>query len=139
MITYNTDGVVMPRFHKRKNNEWLRKVVASYGKKMGDVAYIFCNDEKILEVNRKYLNHDYYTDIITFDYTKDNVLGGDIFISLDTVHTNSEQLNTDYETELHRVIVHGVLQLCGINDKGVGEREKMEQAENKALVICPKD
>lgn len=89
--------------------------------------------EKILEVNRQYLQHDYYTDIITFDYCEGNRLSGDLFISLDTVRTNAEQFGSYYETELHRVIIHGILHLCGINDKGPGEREIMEAAENKAL------
>ena len=100
-----------------------------------DIDYIFCDDEKILEVNREYLQHDYYTDIITFDYTEGNVISGDLFISLDTVRSNSEDQDTTYEEELHRVIIHGILHLCGINDKGPGERELMEQAENKALSL----
>ena len=102
---------------------------------MGDIAYIFCNDEKILEVNRQYLQHDYYTDIITFDYDEDDVISGDLFISLDTVRTNAEQVGATYEEELHRVIIHGILHLCGINDKGPGEREIMEENENKALAM----
>ena len=97
--------------------------------------YIFCSDEKILEVNRQYLQHDYYTDIITFDYCEGDRLSGDLFISLDTIRTNAEQFGTSYENELHRVIIHGILHLCGINDKGPGEREIMEGAENKALSI----
>ena len=108
---------------------------ATYGMKVGDVNYIFCNDERILEVNREYLQHDYYTDIITFDYTEGNIISGDLFISLDTVRTNSEQFATEYEEELHRTIIHGILHLCGINDKGPGEREIMEAAENKALAM----
>jgi rRNA maturation RNase YbeY len=105
----------------------------TYGKKVGEIAYIFCSDEKILEVNRQYLQHDYYTDIITFDYCEGKKLSGDLFISLDTVRTNAEQFDAPYETELYRVIIHGILHLCGINDKGPGEREIMEAAENKAL------
>ena len=139
MISYTTEGVTMPKFHKRKNNLWLRKVAASYGKSIGDVAYIFCDDAKILEVNRQYLKHDFYTDIITFDYTEGSTISGDLFISLDTVRSNSEQIGTEYGQELHRVIVHGILHLCGINDKGPGEREIMEKAENKALKIRPTD
>ena len=98
-----------------------------------EIAYIFCSDEKILEVNRQYLQHDYYTDIITFDYCEGDRLSGDLFISLDTIRTNAEQFGASYEDELHRVIIHGILHLCGINDKGPGEREVMEAAENKAL------
>lgn len=133
MITYNCEGISMPKIKKRDTNAWIKSVAESYGKRVGDIAYIFCDDEKILEVNRQYLQHDYYTDIITFDYCEGNVISGDLFISLDTVRSNSEEQKTTYEEELHRVIIHGILHLCGINDKGPGEREVMETAENKAL------
>ena len=123
----------MPAIKRRETSAWIKSVAASYGKKVGDIAYIFCNDEKILEVNKEYLQHDYYTDIITFDYREGNVISGDLFISLDTVKSNSELVGATYEQELHRVIIHGILHLCGINDKGEGEREIMEAAENKAL------
>lgn len=135
MITYNIDGVKMPKIKKRENNAWIKAVAASYGKKVGEIAYIFVNDEKILEVNREYLQHDYYTDIITFDYCEDDIISGDLFISLDTVRTNAEQVGATYEQELYRVIIHGILHLCGINDKGPGEREIMEAAENRALAM----
>lgn len=137
MITYNVEGVKMPKIRKRENTAWIKAVATSYGKKVGEIAYIFVNDEKILEVNRQYLQHDYYTDIITFDYCEGDVISGDLFISLDTVRTNAEQVGATYEQELHRVIIHGILHLCGINDKGPGEREIMEAAENKALAVCP--
>jgi rRNA maturation RNase YbeY len=135
MISYQTDGVKMPQIKRRDNSAWVKAVAASYGKKVGEIAYIFCSDERILEVNREYLQHDYYTDIITFDYCEGDVISGDLFISLDTVRTNAEQVGTTYEEELHRVIIHGILHLCGINDKGPGEREIMEEAENKALAL----
>ena len=135
MITYNTDGVKMPSIKKRENTAWVKAVAASYGKRVGEIAYIFVDDEKILEVNRQYLGHDYYTDIITFDYCEGAVISGDLFISLDTVRTNAEQVGATYEEELHRVIIHGILHLCGINDKGPGEREIMEAAEDKALAL----
>lgn len=135
MITYNTDGVKMPSIKKRENTAWVKAVAASYGKRVGEIAYIFVDDEKILEVNRQYLGHDYYTDIITFDYCEGDVISGDLFISLDTVRTNAEQVGATYEEELHRVIIHGILHLCGINDKGPGERAIMEAAENKALAM----
>ena len=135
MITYQTDGTRMPDIKKRPTTAWIRSVAATSGMKVGDVNYIFCNDERILEVNREYLQHDYYTDIITFDYTEGNIISGDLFISLDTVKTNSEQFATEYDEELHRTIIHGILHLCGINDKGPGEREIMEAAENKALAM----
>ena len=104
-------------------------------KKCGDISYIFCSDEKILEINREYLDHDYYTDIITFDYTEKNRISGDIFISIDTVKSNADEFKVSYEEELHRIIIHGILHLCGINDKGPGEREIMTQKENEALVL----
>ena len=135
MISYQTEGVKMPAIKRRETTAWIKAVAATYGKKVGDIAYIFCDDEKILEVNREYLQHDYYTDIITFDYTEGNTISGDLFISLDTVKTNSEQFATEYDEELHRTIIHGILHLCGINDKGPGEREIMEAAENKALAM----
>ena len=111
-------------------------MAASYGCKIGELGYVFCDDDKILEINRQYLNHDYYTDIITFDYTEGRILNGDIYISLDTVRSNALQQHTDYTEELYRVIVHGVLHLCGINDKGPGERAVMQEAEDRALALC---
>ena len=136
MITYQTEGVEMPAIDQQATTEWIKAVAQSHGKRVGDIAYIFCSDEKILEVNRQYLQHDYYTDIITFDYCEGNRLSGDLFISLNTVRTNADQFaGGDYDRELHRVIIHGVLHLCGINDKGPGEREIMEEAEEKALAM----
>jgi rRNA maturation RNase YbeY len=135
MITYNTDGVKMPKIKKRENNAWIKAVAAVYGKKVGEIAYIFVDDEKILDVNRQYLQHDYYTDIITFDYCEGDVISGDLFISLDTVRSNAELVGATYEHELNRVIIHGILHLCGIDDKGPGEREIMEAAENHALAL----
>ena len=125
----------MPDIKKRDTSAWIKRVAESYGKKCGDIAYIFCNDEKILEVNKEYLQHDYYTDIITFDYCEEDTINGDLFISLDTVRTNAEMLGVEYAQELHRVIIHGILHLCGIDDKGEGEREIMEGAEDKALAM----
>ena len=133
MITYNCENVKMPAIRRRDTSAWIRRVAQSYGRRVGEVGYLFCNDEKILEVNREYLGHDYYTDIITFDYCEDDQLNGDLVISLDTVRSNAEQLGKSYDEELHRVIIHGILHLCGLNDKGPGEREIMEAAENKAL------
>ncbi len=127
----------MPAFKKREMTRWIRQVAATYGLKVGDVGYLFCDDEKILEVNREYLQHDYYTDIITFDYCEGDTINGDIVISLDTIKSNAEMFGKTYEEELHRVIIHGILHLCGINDKGPGEREIMEREENKALGSLP--
>ena len=133
MITYNADGVKMPKIKRKDTTAWIKAVALTYGKKVGEVGYMFVNDEKILEINNEYLGHDYYTDVITFDYDEDDVVNGDIVISLDTVRTNAELFDKAFEDELYRVIIHGILHLCGLNDKGPGEREIMEKAENKAL------
>lgn len=138
MITYSSENVAMPKIKRRDTSKWIRQVAASYGRKVGEVGYLFCDDEKILEVNNEYLGHDYYTDIITFDYDEGDVINGDLVISLDTVRTNAELFGKSYEDELHRVIIHGILHLCGINDKGPGEREIMEAAENRALLLREK-
>ena len=135
MISYSNEGVKMPKIKKRETTAWIRAVAVSYDKKVGEIGYLFCDDEKILEVNNEFLGHDYYTDIITFDYCEGDIINGDIVISLDTVRTNAEKFGKDYDEELHRVIIHGILHLCGLNDKGPGEREMMEAAENKALAI----
>ena len=135
MLTYNADGIRLPPIRNTDTSAWIKAVAASYGRKVGDIGYMFVDDEKILEVNREYLGHDYYTDIITFDYDEGDTINGDLVISLDTVRTNAEKFGKTYEEELHRVIIHGILHLCGINDKGPGEREIMEAAENKALEI----
>ena len=135
MITYNVDGVRMPKIKKRETTAWIKAVASTYGKRVGEIGYMFVGDEQILAVNREYLGHDYYTDIITFDYDEGDIINGDIVISLDTVRSNAEQLGKSYDEELYRVIIHGILHLCGINDKGPGEREIMEAAENRALSI----
>ncbi|NDW19661.1 rRNA maturation RNase YbeY [Dysgonomonas sp. 216] len=135
MITYENIDIKFPAIKRRDTSNWIKQVAASFEKKIGNISYIFCSDEKILEVNNEYLQHDYYTDIITFDYSEGNVISGDIFISLDTVKSNSEQFDTIYNSELHRVIIHGILHLCGINDKTDEEQEQMTLCENKALAL----
>ena len=135
MITYNADGVKMPAIRKRDTTRWIRAVAATYGRTVGEVGYMFVNDDKILEVNNEYLGHNYYTDIITFDYDEGSTINGDVVISLDTVRSNAEMLGKRYEEELLRVVIHGVLHLVGINDKGPGEREIMEHHEDEALAM----
>ena len=96
-ITFDVENVDFPKIKKRETANWIKSVARNYGKQTGDISYLFCNDEKILEVNRQYLQHDFYTDIITFDYTEGDRISGDIFISLDTVLSNSIQYNADFE------------------------------------------
>lgn len=135
-IQWLTDAQTpMPDIDTEKLGRWVDEVARRHDRILGPLTYIFCDDEKIIEVNRQFLQHDYYTDIITFDYTRGRRISGDMFISLDTVATNAETVGADYATELRRVIVHGVLHLCCINDKGPGEREIMERHENEALAL----
>ena len=135
MITFLNENVHLPALDTKKVCVWIDRVAESHGKTVGDLTYIFVDDPKILEINRQFLNHDYYTDIITFDYSKRRRISGDMFISLDTVETNAAQVGATYDRELMRVIIHGVLHLVGINDKGPGEREIMEHHENEALKL----
>ncbi|MBO4332043.1 MAG: rRNA maturation RNase YbeY [Paludibacteraceae bacterium] len=135
MISFYAEDIEMPNLKKTALKAWIKAVAEKHGFKLGDIAYIFCSDKRILEVNRQFLSHDYYTDIITFDYTEGNKISGDLFISLDTVKSNAEKFDTDYDQEFHRVVIHGILHLCGINDKGPGEREIMEGHENDALAM----
>lgn len=126
-------NVDMPSFNVALVERWIEQVAKNHDRVLGPLTYVFCNDEKIIEVNREFLQHDYYTDIITFDYSRSRMVSGDMFISLDTVASNAAMVGCDYECELMRVVVHGVLHLCGINDKGPGEREIMEAHEDEAL------
>ena len=125
----------MPPIRRRDTTAWIKAVAQGYGKRVGEIGYMFVDDNRILEANRQYLGHDYYTDIITFDYDEGDTINGDIMISLDTVRSNALQMGKDYREELYRVIIHGILHLCGINDKAPGEREIMEAAEDKALAL----
>ena len=133
MIFYTTENVKAPKLEKRKTNAWIKTVAEKYDKKIGEIAYIFCDDAKILEVNKTYLQHDYFTDIITFDYCEGVVLNGDIFISLDTVRTNAQEFGVTFENELHRILIHGILHLCGQEDKTPEARLEMTRKENEAL------
>lgn len=136
-ISFMVQNVEMPQIDASAFDGWIEEVARRHDRRVGALTYVLCDDEYILATNRQFLGHDYYTDIITFDYSNSHHISGDMVISLDTVRSNAEQLGVDYNTELLRVLVHGVLHLCGINDKGPGEREIMEQHENEALAIAP--
>ena len=136
MITYQIEDTSFHFGSRRLTSRWIKEIVAQAEMRLGDVSVVFCSDPYILDVNRQYLGHDYYTDIITFDYCEGHVLSGDLIISVDTVRANAEEYGAaSFDEELHRVIIHGILHLCGINDKGPGEREQMEAAEDKALAL----
>ena len=133
MIQYIAEEVELPVFPKQKVTRWIKETATAYGKKTGEIAYIFCTDKRILEVNNQYLKHDYYTDIITFDYSEGPVISGDIFISLDTVQSNAVAFNVSTEDELKRIMIHGILHLCGQDDKTPELRLEMTRKENLAL------
>ena len=114
---------------------WIRAVAAEYGYSVGNINYLLCNDEQILAVNREFLQHDYYTDVITFDYTTARCLNGDIFISLDTVRSNAEMVGAMFDHELLRILIHGVLHLTGQADKTPETKAEMTRKEEKALAL----
>ena len=125
----------MPDIREAEVSEWVRQVAKSYGKVVGDVNYLFVDDETMLDINRRFIGHDYYTDHIGFDYTEGNALSGDIYISLDTVRTNAELFGVTQDEELRRIIIHGLLHLCGLRDKTDEERAEMQRAEDEALSL----
>lgn len=135
MINFYNEDVDFKLKNKLILKRWIKQVIDSYGFKAGELSYVFCSDDKILEVNRQFLQHDYYTDVITFDYDEDGVVSGDMYISVDTVKTNAEQYAPSFEREMQRVIIHGVLHLCGLKDKQPDDEEKMRAAEEKALAM----
>ena len=125
----------MPALDERKVTRWIRSVAADYGFAVGNINYIFCSDERELQVNRDFLGHDYYTDVITFDYSTPSTIAGDIFISLDTVRSNAEQVGVPFLDELHRIIIHGALHLTGQGDKTPETKAQMTAKEDQALAM----
>ncbi len=132
-ITFNTEDVSFALTSKLSLKTWIKQVIASYGKKLGAINYIFCSDEYLLAMNQQYLQHDEYTDIITFDYSENNVVSGDIFISIERIRENAEERAISFDLELRRVMVHGVLHLLGLKDKSEQEAGMMRSAEDQAL------
>lgn len=130
---YASERVAMPALRLQMLRQWIKGVAEGYNKRVGELCYQFCNDEEILEANRQYLQHDYYTDIITFDSTEGERISGDMLISLETVASNADLLGGSFGDELHRVIIHGVLHLAGLGDKTDEEARLMREAEDKAL------
>ena len=138
-IVYEVADISFPKIKRREITRWIRQVIIEYfHRKPGDITYIFCSDEEILRMNKSYLNHDYYTDIITFDYSEGDMISGDLFISLETVKTNSEKFGTEYDEELYRVMIHGILHLCGYEDKTPEEKKMMRVKEDEALGLIEK-
>jgi rRNA maturation RNase YbeY len=129
-ISFFAEDVSIPKLEKRKLKVWLKNIIESEGKKLGGISYIFCSDNFLLEVNRKYLNHDYFTDIITFDYVNKDIISGDIFISIDRVKDNAISFNNSFHTEINRMLVHGVLHLLGYKDKTKRDKQVMTFKED---------
>ena len=134
-ILYETQACHFNYPGKRATTEWIRRTAASEGRKTGDISVVFCSDEALLAINRQYLQHDYLTDIITFDYSEGETISGDLMISIDTVRSNAELYGTSFRDELMRVIIHGILHLCGYGDKTPEEEKQMRALEDKYLAI----
>lgn len=134
-VSFHSEGISFILNNKRKINSWVLECVSLHNKSCGDINVIFCDDEYLLSVNNTYLNHDYYTDIITFDYSHKDLIAGDLFISITRVKENASELNIEFITELYRVIVHGVLHLLGYKDKTKLEKEKMRDKEDEMILL----
>lgn len=134
-IHYCVEDVSSPKIQKRKITNWIKDTIVSEGKITGDISFIFCSDDYLLEVNKQYLDHDYFTDIITFDYVADNIISGDIFISCDRVKENASEFKIEYLYELSRIIIHGVLHLLGYKDKSKKDKALMTQKEDFYLKV----
>jgi len=134
-ISFHSEGVRTKTPSKRLLKAWIKEFVSNHGKKVGELAFIFCSDEKILDVNRNFLQHDYYTDIITFDYCEGEIVSGDIFISVERVAENATSHNIEYNTELLRVLAHGVLHLIGFQDKSPKKKKEMTQNEDLCISL----
>jgi len=132
-ITYETVDVVFPKIKRNETTRWIKQVIERQNKNAGAITYVFCSDEEILRINQLYLNHDYYTDIITFNYSEGDKLSGDLFISLETVKTNAKKFKTDYNRELSRVMIHGILHLCGYEDNTPITKKAMRLMEEETL------
>ncbi len=135
LITYDTCETSIPAIDQKRLSEWINRVVVYNGFEIGEINYYFCSDNYLLEMNREHLNHDYFTDIITFDYTVSDIISGDLFISVDTVLDNAKEYKCDYFQELYRVMIHGVLHLMGIDDKTDEDQEIMTQKEDESLAL----
>ncbi|MDD3272589.1 MAG: rRNA maturation RNase YbeY [Bacteroidales bacterium] len=133
MIRYHIEDVQFKLKQKRILSSWIRRTIEGR-MDLGELNFIFCSDDYLLNINKQYLNHNYYTDVITFDYCNQNILSGDIFISLDTVKENSKDYSVSFENELYRVMIHGVLHLLGFDDKSDIDKVQMKNAEDEALL-----
>ena len=135
MVDFNFEEIEKPNLDLEKVEAWISQVISKNKKTVGDLTYIFCSDDYLLEINKEYLKHNYFTDIITFNYCEDEVISGDIFISVDTVLDNARTFGVPFENELNRVIIHGILHLIGFDDKTDEDQEEMTKQENLSLEL----
>lgn len=133
MVRFFNKDIKFNLKHKLLLKKWIKSVIERYGKRVGDINIILCDDPSILEINTQFLGHDYYTDIITFDYCEEQYVNGELYISVDTVRANAVEYSQDFDVELHRVIIHGILHLCGLDDHCDEDIKEMRDAENLAL------
>jgi rRNA maturation RNase YbeY len=132
-VQYFNEDVPFPKLKKRISSNWIKAVIVAEGKIAGDISFIFCSDDYLLEMNKKYLDHDYYTDIITFDYVEDKMINGDIYISIDRVRENATEFSIPFANELNRILIHGILHLLGYKDKAKNDKKIMTEKEDYYL------
>lgn len=135
MIRFFNKDIKFQLKHKMVLKKWIKIVVGQFGYKVGDINIILCNDPYILEINNQFLSHNYYTDIITFNYNEENTINGELYISIDTVKDNAIEYLQEFPDELNRVIIHGILHLCGLDDHCEEDIKEMREAENTALEL----
>lgn len=135
MISFHNQSISFKLKEKTKIKQWIKTITEKEKHKLGDINYVFCTDDELLEINQKHLNHNTYTDIITFDYTESKTINSDIFISIDRITENAKKFEVTFEDELHRVMIHGVLHLCGYKDKTKADADLMRKKENQALKV----
>lgn len=135
MINYFNEDIKLPKLQRRVYSKWISLIIKKYGYKIGEINYIFCSDNYILNINNKYLNHKYFTDIITFNYNNNKIISSDIYISIETVIKNADYYNVSFDNELSRVIIHGILHLIGFDDKNESEKLIMRQKEDDAIKL----
>lgn len=134
-IKYYSEDIPFPKLKRREITRWINNVIDSEGKNSGDISFVFCSDAYLLEINRKFLNHNYYTDIVTFDYVVGDLISGDIFISIERIAENSVKFHTTLDNELRRVLVHGVLHLIGYKDKSEDDKLEMSSKEDYYIKV----
>lgn len=137
-IDFHNNDIKFALHDKKPIRKWITQVIVDHEKEVGEIVFVFCTDEYLLNVNKEFLKHDYYTDIITFDYSKPRIISGEIYISIPRVRENAKTYKVQFVDELHRVIIHGILHLLGYKDKSRAQEKEMRKAEDKCLALFKK-